>query len=51
MNTLFEDLKQGLNEAIEYEKGIDNCKKTTCSTKSVKKINDKKGIKKNKNKY
>lgn len=36
MKSLFEDLKTGLEEAINFEKGISQAKETTYVIKSVK---------------
>ena len=36
MNSLFEDLKEGLTEAINYEKGLGTAKKTTYIIEPVK---------------
>ena len=39
MNSLFEDLKEGLQEAIEFEKGRISAKKTTYMIAPVKEFN------------
>lgn len=41
MSKLFDDLCQGLNEAIEYEKGKGKAKVTTYTITPVKKYSDK----------
>ena len=40
MSTLFEDLCQGLQEAIEYEQGIGTAKVTTYKIEPVKKLSN-----------
>ena len=40
MSSLFDDLKEGLNEAIEYEKGNGKGKKTTYIISPVKKYSN-----------
>ena len=39
MNSLFDDLKTGLQEAIDYEKGVGSAKKTTYIISPVKEFN------------
>jgi putative transcriptional regulator len=40
MNSLFEDLKTGLEEAIDYEKGVGKAKSRTLIIDPVKKYNN-----------
>ena len=40
MTSLFEDLKEGLQEAIEYEKGTGKAKKTVFVIPPVKKVSN-----------
>ncbi len=40
MNSLFEDLKEGLTEAINYEKGLGTAKKTTYIIEPVKEFSN-----------
>ena len=40
MSSLFDDLKEGLNEAIEYEKGTGKARKTTYIISPVKKYSN-----------